>query len=226
MVKISAEQWALAALIGEARRRSNENKRNISRDRGRDKNILNDLMGSIGELIAIKWFGQYLSNDEKINAIKNMFSLGGGSKHTYADLFLDNHPGRLRIDVKTFDCAPNKRFFAINKKKHMKLLGQCDGYACLLLPRLSHQAAFIPFVPYDDVSKWELKSLGGYGDPSHNIAITEFIKKYSSTEISLKDLQAFSRYQDSDIKSKLSSSETINKFLSLCPEAAFLLIKH
>ena len=75
----------------------------------------------------------------------------------------------------------------------MKLLGRFDGYACLLLPRLSNQAAFIPFVSYDDISKWEMKCLGGYGDSSYNIAITEFIKKYSSTEMGLKDLQSFSR---------------------------------
>ncbi|MCS0116539.1 hypothetical protein NDJ00_20430 [Vibrio parahaemolyticus] len=226
MIKISAEQWALAALIGEARRRSNEHRRNASRDRGRDKNILNDLMGSIGELVAIKWFSQYLSKNEKINSLQNMFSLGGGSKHSYADLYLDNHPGQLSVDVKTFDCSPNKRFFAINQKKHMKLLGHCDGYACLLLPRLSHQAVFIPFVPYNDVSKWELRSLGGYGDPSYNIPISKFIKMYSSEQITLNELQAFSRYKESDIKNKLSNYETTRKFLSLCPEAAFLLIKH
>lgn len=72
LVKISAKQSALAALIGEARRRTNENKRNISRDRGRDKNILNNLMGSIGELLAIKWFGQHLSNIASVLTIPRL----------------------------------------------------------------------------------------------------------------------------------------------------------
>ena len=79
------------------------------------------------------------------------------------------------IDVKTFDCAPNKRFFAINAAKHRQLDGQCDGYFALLAPKYARQALLIDILPYAAVSRWPCKPLGSYGDPSFNCPMHQIL---------------------------------------------------
>ena len=44
-LEVTAKDWAIAAYMGEVRRRSNERKRNSSRDRGYQNNVHVDLQG-------------------------------------------------------------------------------------------------------------------------------------------------------------------------------------
>lgn len=176
LINLTPEHWARAAMLGEARRRTNEASRHQSRDRGRDKNILGDLMGSLGELIALEHYQPRMSPDQAVETRQHMLHLGNGRSVKGADIELPN----LSIDVKTFDCDRRKRFFAINAAKHQQLAGQCDGYFALLAPKYAQMAMLIDYIPHQEVSQWECKGLGKYGDPSYNCPITAFVNRYAA----------------------------------------------
>lgn len=221
-VELTPDDWAIGAMLGHARRLSNENKRNKSRDRGNAKNIHVDLMGSMGEIIAFKAFQRYVSEESMKSQMENLFGVGGGSRFTGADFYLDLHPKKLRLDAKTYDCDPSKKFFAINAKKHNSLKGKCDGYSCLLIPKYSKTAFLIPNVPCTDVDRWQLKSLGKYGDPSFNMPISQFVEKYATKSV-VNDLRRSEFFDRGLIKASLNSPVVRDRFFSICPEAKVLL---
>lgn len=222
IVEVGAKDWAMAALVGQARRLSNEKFRGANRDRGVAKNIQNDLIGSLGEILAYKFFDKYLSDDAKLQQSYQLFSLGGGAKHRGADFHLDLHPRKPRLDVKTFDCDSRKRFFAINAKKHRSLNSCCEGYTCLMIPLYSKSAVLEPCVPYSAVSGWNEASLGSYGDASLNLPINDFLRLHSDADSYAKAKSAgiFSR---EEIKAAINSDNVRSEFYRLCPDAKQLL---
>jgi hypothetical protein len=220
-IKLNPEIWSFAALIGEARRRSNENKRNKSRDRGNANNIHVDLMGTVGELIAYKQFKNDMSHTAHQNFLTDLLRIEGGAVMKGADMTLDNLLGdaeTLLVDVKTFDCEPNKRFFAINVKKHNSLNSQCHGYVCILIPKYAKYAFMVNYVPYQDVSTWQEKALGNYGDPSKNCHINQFQTKYTGRDNIIELLKAKGTFEKELISSLLKDIETQNKFKKFAPQ--------
>lgn len=220
-LEVTPKDWAIAAYMGEARRRSNERKRKSNRDRGFQNNVHVDLQGSIGELLALKAFEKYLSTEELEFQRSKMFSLGGGSQHTGADFYLDQHPSKLRLDIKTFDCQPNKRFFAINAKKHEKLRGDCDGYSCLLIPKYGTVGFMVPIISHDEVDSWDLKALGHYGDPSRNIPVGQLLQKHAKPTI-LATLRGKPTISRDAIRAELGNQSVFDEFIQLCPDAETL----
>lgn len=204
-IDISARDWAFAALLGEARRKSNESIRKTHRDRGNVNNIHIDLMGSISEILAVKYFWKIMTRKERELTSFSMFRPEGGAGKLGADLVLSER--ELKLDVKTFDCQSNKRFFAINHSKHKDLSGECSGYVCVICPKYSTKAYFIDFVPYNDVSSWPLKSLGSYGDSSHNMPIYDFLNKYAERD-TLKKLQQVETYSRNIIAEEINKTDT------------------
>lgn len=176
LINLTPEHWARAAMLGEARRRTNEASRHQSRDRGRDKNILGDLMGSLGELIALEHYQDRMTPEQANDTRQHMLHLGNGRSVKGADIELSD----LSVDVKTFDCDRRKRFFAINAAKHQQLAGVCQGYFALLAPKYAQMGMLIDHIPHQDVSQWECKGLGKYGDPSYNCPITAFVNRYAA----------------------------------------------
>lgn len=221
-LNISLEDWSFAALLGHSRRLSNEPIRTKSRDRGYYKNIRNDLVGSLGEILAFKYLARYMSANQQIVHLESMFGLGGGIMHTSADLFLDLHPKKLRLDIKTFDCEPNKKFFAINSRKHNKLSGNCDGYLCFALPIYSTIGKMSNIINHSSVYDWECSSLGNYGDPSFNLPLPALFDDYIRN-IDLSSLRGLPRYTRDELRLELRKEKTRKKFLSLCPNAAIHL---
>ena len=217
-IELTPDDWAIGAMLGHARRFSNDNKRNKTRDRGNSKNVHVDLMGSMGEIIAFKSFQKYVSEELMKSQMENLFGVGGGSRFIGADFYLDLHPRKLRLDAKTYDCDPSKKFFAINEKKHNSLKGKCDGYACLLIPKYSKSAFLIPNVPCSDVDSWQIKSLGKYGDPSFNLPISKFVKQYAKKSI-VNDLRRSEFFDRGTIRNSLNSQKVKDEFFSMCPEA-------
>ena len=226
LLPITPEIWAYSALIGEARRRSNDNKRNKNRDRGYQKNIHNDLIGTAGELLALKYFGCSMSEKSKSMFLHDLIKTEGGAVMKGVDVIFDNIPGNikdLRLDIKTFDCEPNKRFFAINSKKHDKLKNNCEGYLCFLIPRLGRYAAVANYVNYSDVNSWEEKSLGSYGDPSKNINILSFQNSYFGNSNVSKDLKNKEPYKDEDIHILIKDGDFRSKFKLFAPNVSKIL---
>ncbi|ELP5899776.1 hypothetical protein QTV49_001673 [Vibrio vulnificus] len=220
-IELTPDDWAIGALLGHARRLSNENRRNKSRDRGNAKNIHVDLMGSMGEIVAFKAFQRYVSEESMKSQMENLFGVGGGGCFNKADFYLDLHPKKLRLDAKTYDCDPSKKFFAINAKKHYSLKGKCDGYSCLLIPKYSKNAFLIPNVPCSDVDDWELKSLGKYGDPSFNMPIGQFVDQYARKSI-INDLRSSEFFDRGLIREALKTPSIKDRFFTICPEAKIL----
>ncbi|MCY9861145.1 hypothetical protein OTK49_01195 [Vibrio coralliirubri] len=222
IVEVGVEDWAVAALVGQARRLSNEKLRGAHRDRGVAKNVQNDLIGSLGEILAYKYFGKFLSDSAKTQQNHQLFSLGGGSNHRGADFYLDLHSRKPRLDVKTFDCDSRKRFFAINAKKHRSLKAQCEGYTCLMIPLYGKEAVLEPFLSYNAVSDWNEASLGSYGDSSFNLPINDFLRLHSDAANydAVKRAGVFTR---DDIKAAVNSHKVRSYFYSLCPDAKSLI---
>lgn len=222
-IDISPNDWAFAALIGEARRRSNENKRNNTRDRGNEKNIHVDLMGSLGEVLAYKLYKNQMKPETAAKFVEDFCKTEGGAVMQGADMRLDIGESTLDLDIKTYDCAPNKRFFAINSKKHAKLSDCCDGYLCILFPKYGRKAYVVNNVPYDHVSNWEQKALGGYGDPSYNLPISSFASTYGEQALVHKLVQE-GAYTRDEIRNAIYSEPVMNRFLELVPQASDLFM--
>lgn len=218
-IDLTPKHWAYAALIGEARRRSNNDVRNKNRDRGLDKNIQNDLIGSMGELISMEVFMPWLSKKNQEELKRNVFGVGGGSKFIGADINLDLHKQNLRLDIKTFDCERNKKYFAINNKKHQKLKGICDGYACLLIPKYGKKAYALPMISHNEVDDWELKELGKYGDPSRNKMVFDLVREKTEDNRIITDLRAESRYSREEITNAIWDKSNLADFKESCPDA-------
>jgi hypothetical protein len=219
-IDITAKDWAFAALLGQARRKSNESTRKTSRDRGSANNVHVDLMGSISEIIAYKHFKPILTDRERAKILKGMFRLSGGGGKLGADLFVSQL--QKTLDVKGFDCADNKRFFAINQSKHADLAGACDGYLCVVCPKYSKRAFVIDHVPYEDVSCWESKTLGSYGDPSFNLSIVRFMAEYSQG-VSLAAIRESELFSREIIDQEIKRENTRNVFYTYFPDAKGLL---
>lgn len=215
-IDISTTDWAFAALLGEARRRSNDSIRNGKRDRGNEKNIHVDLMGSISEILAMKYLRGVLTQQERNDTIRGMFRPEGGGGKLGADLRISQR--KLSLDVKTFDCEDNKRYFAINGSKHKDLSGDCDGYLCVICPKYSSRAFIVDYVPYADVSGWNSKALGNYGDSSFNLSITDFLATYSES-IKLNDIKQSVKYPKELIGAEIRNPENRVKFYNVFPDS-------
>lgn len=218
--ELTPRHWAFAAMMGEARRRTNESSRAASRDRGRERNIAGDLMGSLGELVALEYYQNQISPEAAMTIRQHMLVNGSGRTVKGADLEVMDK----RIDVKTFDCAPNKRFFAINSSKHEQLKGACDGYLALLAPKYGRKALLVDILPFEDVSKWPRKPLGSYNDPSYNCQLRDFLKKYTVHGAYQRVLSA-GAYSKPEIKAELSDTSTRHDFVSVFPQSIPLLKK-
>jgi hypothetical protein len=107
-----------------------------------------------------------------------------------ADLVFRNLGAPLGIDVKTFDCSPNKRYFAINYAKHVELgkTSTCVGYMGLISPKFGRNACISRLIPYAHVSawrRWKLRKIKG--SISCNLAIETAMRKYALPSYSLAD---------------------------------------
>ena len=83
-----------------------------------------------------------------------------------------------RLDIKSFDCAPNKKFFAINKRKHRALAGKCDHYLCMLVLPFGKHAVLTNLVKWSSVSEWEERDFINSGNPALILPIDKFRKEY------------------------------------------------
>ena len=156
--EIPPRLWAYAALVGEARQKSNEGRSRANRDRGHKQNHLGHLQGAFCELFVYYLLRRSGDGADGIEHLReHLFNPEGGSREAGADLvFLDGSG----LDVKSFDCAYYKRYFAINAEKHEKLRGKVDAYFCVMVPPLGRRAYVTKPVPYLDVEESDKNSLG------------------------------------------------------------------
>jgi hypothetical protein len=149
-VPLTAEQWAHALLLGEARQCTNK-ARARSADRGAQGNHEVDLHGALGELLLYGRVRGLRDSDEGADSMRRqLFCITGGRDVQGADLRFIEDGVTIAIDVKTYDCSPSKRYFAINDNKHRELADDsCIGYVGLVCPRLR-----IPAIVNSKSTRW------------------------------------------------------------------------
>jgi hypothetical protein len=218
-VGISPENWAKALLLGNARVATNSNRSRLA-DRGEDNQAV-DLLGTLGELLLLHFVQQLPESGAAVQYMKDhLFDPGGGRGVVGADLeFLEDN--RLQgIDVKTFDCLPNKRFFAINSAKHLKLAGYCTAYMGLIAPAYGRRGIVARLIPYSDVSAWSVRSLRVGGNPSQNLEIGKFFDSYiSDSVVKLNQLRTtcFSIEQITGLAARTDSASPRAELIKLLP---------
>jgi hypothetical protein len=185
-IPLSQTQWAYAWLLGEARRESNRHRAKQS-DRGKDGNQSVDLHGALGELLLFGMVRDLKDADAIEHTRRQLYVVGGGRNAEGADVSFIEDDEQIGIDVKTFDCDPKKRYFAINDNKHEQLRGHCKGYAGLICPAFAEHACLTNIIPYDDVSRWPVKTLRPGGSPSRNFPIEEAMDRYCPTTYSIAE---------------------------------------
>lgn len=111
-ISLSAAQWAFAWLLGEARRASNLH-RDPRSDRGNSGNQSVDLHGALGELLLFGMLRELGDAAAVEHSRRQLYIAGGGRDASGADVSFVENGAATGIDVKTFDCDPKKRFFAI-----------------------------------------------------------------------------------------------------------------
>lgn len=187
----SARGWAWARFLADARTASNDDRRAAQSDRGRFNQQV-DLLGALGELFLLRTAAAAERSAEAVAYMRgHLYDERGGANVVGPDIsFADHEDGEVRgIDVKTFDCAPNKRKFAINDRKHCRLGGQCSHYLCVIAPPFGPRMAVSRLVPYSDVDDWRVSHLRHGGSASRNLPIGEFLRTYFSQPPSLDALR-------------------------------------
>jgi hypothetical protein len=171
-VSMSPRLWACAWWLALARTNSNKG-RAQNRNRGKNLNIQGDWLGAIGELFVYFQALKARRQDVFRHMEKHLFNPRGGR----AVSGVLDAPG---IDVKSFGCDPHKRYIATNAHSHRAQRKELSHYYFVLVPFLGHQGLVSRLVPWEDISSWEEKCLG-YGDPSYNLEIPEFLSRYCSS---------------------------------------------
>ena len=105
------------------------------------------------------------------------------------DILFDAPQQGCGIDVKSFDCAPNKRYFAINDNKHRTLAGQCSRYLCVIVPPAGRRMAVCRLVPYAEVDGWSVDRLRRGGSASRNLPFERFLATHFSEPPSIEKLR-------------------------------------
>lgn len=175
-------------------------------------------MGSLGEIIAAEHFSPRMSRLELSSTLSHMLHDGSGRFVKGADLCING----LRLDVKTYDCDPRKKFFAVNAAKHRQLKGECEGYFWLIAKKYGSLGLVIDYTHYSEISSWECKPLGKYGDPSYNCLTENFIRLYSSSNLyhRVKGAKTIARQ---DIANAIASNSVRKTFIANFPVAEKLI---
>jgi hypothetical protein len=193
-LRVGARFWASSVWLAAARLHSNEGRRSARRDR-QQENLRVDLMGAASELLLYRTVERFVGahSDESgwstqsvqvaQHALGKMeghlFVPEGGEAAIGADLVFGSADLPHAIDAKSFDFGARKKYFAINKQKHVSLGDTRPHYFCMICPPFA-RSVLVCLVPYADVEVWETKSLGGRvpPDPAVVSPIDEFMCKY------------------------------------------------
>ncbi len=170
-VHVPPEVWVQAWYLGGARSKLNSCYRESYDDRSESQHKLSDFMGAAAELLIYRLLKSNGLSAEGCRYIReNIFNPKLNNGGHDVDLVL---AGR-GYDIKSFDCSPNKRYFAVSKKTHDNLRGHCDGYLCVMFPPRSKQALIMNVHKYRWVDDFEEKD---FGNP-HRMALVANIDDF------------------------------------------------
>ena len=173
--------WIAAAYVASARTSINDSIRAPDRDRGRNKNLLADIAGVIGELVAA-------AAAEEIPGVlevkTNLLDVDGPIDDV--DLTLTDSPTAdcVRLEAKCHLLSDRKRLFLINERAHQKASERgAHGY----LPTFSGELKALCFlgkvIPISTVDQWGKST--AFRDTARQLCLETFASQW--LEVSLPD---------------------------------------
>jgi hypothetical protein len=142
--------------------------RHPDRDRGPEKNLMTQRLGSMAEAISLYW----LSKFDRIHPERQ--GIYGGSDFTFEWKGVVIH-----LDIKGIN--PSASYVAVNKKAHQMKTGWNCRYIFVRPERVdvdNSMATIIP-VEWNDVGKWDVVDVGaGAGKERYSIRYNELIKQH------------------------------------------------
>jgi hypothetical protein len=199
IVEIKPLLWTCAQYLGDARRRSNQN-RAKNRDRGKALNQQGDTLGALGELFVFFSALKHKQEDIVQYMREHLYHPGGGAQTTDTVDTPD-------IDIKTFGCEAHKSRIAINALSHCHLKGKLKHYYFVLSPLWGRDAVVSNLVPWEEVNDWDKYPLSMYDDPSFNIGLNTFMTRYCP-QASLFGMRA-NCYEPADIDTHKSQAQRL-----------------
>ena len=224
-VPLSAGQWACAVLLGCARAWITDRnpKSNAERARGAMERV--DLHGALGQLLLFGIVRRLRDSKAALAYMtQRLFYDGGGAAMTGPDLVFKDRQKLIGLDVKTFDCQPHKRMFAISEASHAALHGECAGYVGLIGPRYARTTCLTKVIPYESVSDWKRGTLRKSGPPAHCHPIHEVMKTYAPAyPLGHGSSDVYPHAQIMDLARQSGPGSLIHSLSRLLPAAASAL---
>jgi len=178
-ISLTRDHWRAAALLAGLRKGVNDNQRSAHRSRGEFKNILNDLQGVLGELVALMTLEESGANIKSIQHNPIDFE----THIDDVDLVVDGHDREYKIESKCLLVERNKSLFLVNQTAHNRSLNRnAEGYIPVLSVEGGREALVGSFTTTGEVSDWNEMDFG-YGDPALGVDLSDYCpEKWGATE--------------------------------------------
>lgn len=170
-IQLSPHIWVAAAVLGLLRTVVNDRHRLATRDRGTRKNILNDLQGSLGELLGLD-----LLHQANLSAgAQGLLDLEGSVDRP--DLVAETDP-RTLLDVKCHFDEQRKRLFLVNEKARVRSIARdVTAFLPIVTSGLRRGAYAGALIPIEQVASWEVEE-GKYGDPARRLPLKKLDEQF------------------------------------------------
>ncbi len=154
MIRVSRNEWIASAVVAGLRMASNE-ERDAHRSRGDDKNVLNDIQGAIGELIAIKALEERHGSNRVRHEILD-WAGGTGRVQDAVDLLVEIPGyGTLRFESKCHLDTERKALLLINRTAHERSRRrQALGYIPIVGVLGREQACIGHLIEHAELDHW------------------------------------------------------------------------
>jgi hypothetical protein len=171
-IELSRPLWAAATVLGLLRTAVNDEYRKSRRNRGERKNELNDLQGALGELVGLEVLdraGLSKGSDGLLDLQRSV---------DRPDLVATTEPP-TPLDVKChFDEKP-KKLFLVNEDARIRSINRgVQGFLPIISAKFRKYASLGRLIPIEDLTEWELKTVGIHRDPCRLIQLTVLDQRF------------------------------------------------
>ena len=172
-VTLAPSSWRAAARLAGLRKAVNDRQRSAHRSRGDAKNLLNDLQGAIGELVALIAVAA-----AGVTAVRhNPISFAAHIDDVDIAFEWAGSEGEVGLEAKCLLVEPGKRLFLVNQRAHERsLVRGAAGFLPILTAEGAPQALVGCFVPATALHGWREYNFQ-YGDPAIGIPFSVACRK-------------------------------------------------
>lgn len=188
-MEISRDEWLATGVIAGLRVASNR-ARAPHRSRGAQKNLLNDIQGVAGELLAIRILERQHGAGQVEHAILH-WSGGTGEVQEKVDVVVRDRDWSVRLEGKCHLDEDNKRMFLVNRTAHERSAARGAAGYLPVLGVLGHAKARVGrLVEHAELDAWEAHDYG-YSDvalrrPLTKVASEVFAAEWEALRASLQ----------------------------------------